>query len=142
MAPGEAMATSSLELPVTLEGGLTLLGYALDRSTLKPGETLHLETAWRVDRVPDRLLSLMAHVLGPGASAVAVGDGLGVPIESWRPGDVFVQRHTLTLPAEASPGQYWVQTGVYWLDDGQRWPVQDSRAVGDRVLLATLLVRP
>jgi len=138
----EALATPSLDLPLSFDG-LTLLGFALDRSTLKPGETVYLETAWRVDaeRVPGRLLSVMAHALGPDGRAVAVGDGLGVPLESWQVGDVFVQRHALTLPGDAPSGPYWIQTGVYWLDSGERWPVRDGRAAGDRVLLMPLEVQ-
>jgi len=121
----DALATPEINLPVTFEH-LTLLGYTLDRSTLKPGEAAHLETVWRVDSVPGRLLSIMAHALGPDGHAVAVGDGLGVPIESWQPGDVFVQRHTLTMPKDAPPGSYWIQTGVYWLEDGKHWAARDS----------------
>jgi len=141
MALSEAAVAPPQQLPVAFEGGLTLLGYALDRSALKPGETAHLETVWRVDSVPERLLSIMAHALGPDGRVVATGDGLGVPIESWQVGDVFVQRHTLTLPAGVSPGSYWIQTGVYWLDNGQRWPARDDRATGDRALLVALEVR-
>jgi len=136
----DALATPDIDLPVTFEH-LTLLGYTLDRSALKPGETAHLETFWRVNAVPGRLLSIMAHALGQDGRAVAVGDGLGVPLESWQPGDVFVQRHTLTWPKDAPRGSYWLETGVYWLDDGQRWPVQDVRAPGDRVLLVALQIQ-
>jgi hypothetical protein len=93
-----------------------------------------------VDSVPGRLLSIMAHTPGPDGRALAVGDGLGVPIESWQPGDVFVQRHTLTVPKDAPPGSYWIQTGVHWLDDGKRWPIPIGRATSDRVLLTTLEV--
>jgi hypothetical protein len=66
-----------------------------------------------------------------------------VPIESWRPGDVFIQRHALTIPKDAPPGSYWIQTGVYWLDDAlrERWPVRDTRVIGDRVLLASVKVQ-
>jgi len=140
MAITQAVTVSPIDLPVSFEGGLTLLGYTLDRSTLKPGETVHLETTWRVDGVPKQLLSLMAHVLAPDGSGAAVGDGLGVPIESWQPGDVFVQRHTLTLSKDAPPGVYWVQTGVNWLAGGKRWPAQDARATGDRALLVPIEV--
>jgi len=59
---------------------------------------VYLETTWRM---------------------IAGGDGLGVPIESWQPGNVFVQRHALTMPKDGPPGSYWIQTGVYWLDDGR-----------------------
>jgi hypothetical protein len=54
---------------------------------------------------------------------------------------VFIQRHKLTLPQDAPPGSYLIQTGVYWLDDGTRWPVRNTRVAGDRVLLTTLQVR-
>ena len=131
----EASNKTAVDLPVAFENGLALIGYRLDRPSLKPGETAYLETVWRVDSVPNRLLSIMAHVLGTDGSAVAVSDGLGVPIESWRSGDVFIQRHALTIPKDAPPGSYWIQTGVYWLDNGKRWAVQDDRAAGDRALL-------
>ena len=145
----EALQSPPIDLPLRFEGGpsasrgagLTLLGYRLDRPTLKPGETVHLETVWRVNGVPGRLLSIMAHALGPDGRVMAVGDGLGVPIESWQPGDVFMQRHTLTLPKDAPSGSYWIQTGVYWLDDGKRWAVQDARATGDRAVLIALKVQ-
>jgi len=141
LALREAVATPPLELPVTFDS-LTLLGYTLDRSALKPGETALLETVWRVESVPVRLLSVMAQALGSDGHVVVQGDGLGVPIESWQPGDVFTQRHLLTLPKTISPGAYWIQIGVYWLDNGERWPARDQRATGDRALLLALKVNP
>jgi len=140
----DAIATPAVDLPVTFENGLTLLGFTLEQPVIKPGGTVYVETVWRVDRVPpglsQGLLSIMAHALGPDGRAVAVGDGLGVPIESWQPGDVFVQRHALALPQDAPRGSYWVQTGVYWLDNGTRWLVRDGRATGDRALLLAVQV--
>jgi len=137
----DALVAPTIDLPVACENGLALLGYRLERPALRPGETVYLETVWRIESVPGRLLSIMAHAIGPDGHAVAVGDGLGVPIESWQPGDVFIQRHKLTLPKGTPPDLYWIQTGVYWLDDGQRWSVRDGRVVGDRVLLTALQVR-
>jgi len=147
MAITQAVTLSPVDLPVSFEGGpsiragLTLLGYTLDRTAIKPGETVYLEAAWRVDSVPREMLSLMAHVLAPDGSGAAGGDGLGVPIENWQPGDVFVQRHALTLPKDAPPGVYWVQTGVNWLIGGKRWLARDARATGDRALLVGLEVK-
>ncbi len=141
MALADLSGLPPLDLPVKLEGGLTLLGYTVSRSTLKPGETFYLETLWRVDSVPDRMLSIMAHALGPNGQAIAIGDGLGVPVESWRQSDVFIQRHTLALPQNAPTGTYWVQTGVYWLDNGERWSIHDARAAGDRLMLVPVKVK-
>jgi len=140
MSLAEAVSSAPIDLPLSFDG-LTLLGFTLDRPTLKPGETVYLETAWRVENVPGRLLSVMAHALGPDGRVVATGDGLGAPIESWQVGDVFVQRHALTLPSDAPSGPYWIQTGVYWLDNGERWPARDNRAAGDRLLLEPVEVK-
>jgi len=56
-----------------------------------------------------------------------------VAIENWQTGDVFIQRNRLTAPVGTFARLVWVQTGVYWLDSGERWPVRDDRASGDRV---------
>ncbi len=120
---GTAPAPEKSVSGVAVDGPLDFLGYTLSTDTLAPGGRLVLETHWRVRDVPGRPLSLMAHLLGPDGSAVAVGDGLGFPIEQWQPGDVFVQRHSLPVPADAPPGTYTVVTGAYWLDTMERWPV-------------------
>ena len=62
----------------------------------------------------------MLHLIGPGGTPVVVGDGLGVPLESWQVGDVLVQRHRLTLPQDAPIGDYTLYTGAYWLDTLER----------------------
>lgn len=103
---------------VALNGPLTLLGYTR--------RDLALWTYWRVETVPDRPLSLMAHLIGPDGTAIAVGDGLGFPIEQWQPGDVIVQFHTLVMPEDAAPGTYTIQTGAYWLDTMERWTTDDG----------------
>jgi len=87
-----------------------------------------------MDNVPDRLLSIMAHMLTRDGRALAGGDGLGAPIENRRPGDVLGQRHGLTMPKDAPPGSYWIQTRVYWLDNGKQWAVRDIRVTGDHAL--------
>jgi hypothetical protein len=94
-------------------------------------------TYWRVaGPLPDRPLSLMLHLVVPESGRVIVGDGLGVPIESWQVGDVMIQRHTLSLAADAQcPCEMY--TGAYWLDTLERWSVWiDQVAVGDRVPLS------
>ena len=68
----------------------------------------------------------MLHLIAPGGAFTVVGDGLGVPIESWLSGDIFVQRHVLNLPADAPPGAYTLATGAYWLDTMERWPVEEA----------------
>lgn len=99
---------------------LTFLGHTA-AGIVRPGETVEVETWWRVESHPQRPLSIMMHLTGPGGAPVIVGDGLGVPLEQWQAGDIIVQRHRLTIPADAPPGEYIPTTGVYWLDTMERW---------------------
>jgi len=75
--------------------------------------------------------------------AIAVGDGLGFTAEQWQAGDMFVQRHRLSVPLDAPPGPVTVQTGLYTLDNLQRLAVsQNGSIIGDSLPLASLRVEP
>jgi hypothetical protein len=121
-----------LTAPVSAVGPLTFLGYQV----LTRSGDLELHTFWRVEQTSTRPLSLMAHLLTLDDTLVAVGDGLGVPVIEWQPGDVIVQRHPLVISPDSPPGPFWLQTGVYWLDTMERMPFQVAgQQVGDRLLL-------
>ena len=127
--PQQAVAEGMpVTLPVSLDGPLTFMGY----ETYSIGGEVTLLTWWRVKESSSRPFSLMGHLLDEHGRPVSVGDGLGVPLDQLHAGDVIVQRHNLTLP-DAPEGQYWLQTGVYWLDTMERWSVivQEQRG-GDR----------
>ncbi|HQE91542.1 MAG TPA: phospholipid carrier-dependent glycosyltransferase [Anaerolineae bacterium] len=120
---------------IDVDGPLEFLGYTLHANTVVPDSEIVLQTFWRVREVPGRPLSLMAHLLGPEGTVVAVGDGMGFPIEQWQPGDGIVQRHVLAVPADARPGTYTVITGAYWLDTLERWGMTDASGRTDDALL-------
>jgi hypothetical protein len=130
--------TPSVPAELSPEGPLTFLGHAQVETMVRPGQTLDLMTYWQVNEIPARPLSLMAHLVAWDGTAVAVGDGLGFPIEQWREGDLIVQRHRWLLPESLVPGTHLViHAGAYWLDTLERWPVEDG---SDRLLLQTLTV--
>ncbi len=104
---------------VTLDETLTFLGYDAPRSARR-GTSVDVLTYWRVVTRPARPLSLMLHLTDEVGAPVAVGDGLGVAVDQWQPGDVIVQRHTLAIPADTPPATYQIRSGVYWLDDMTR----------------------
>ncbi len=121
---------------VTLDGPLDFLGYQTSASAVHPGDALELWTFWQVNEIPGRPLSLMAHLLGPDGLSVAVGDGLGLPVDQWQIGDVIVQRHRLLVTEETLEGEYQLQTGAYWLDSMDRWQAHLSDGTSsDRILL-------
>jgi hypothetical protein len=133
-----ALPASTSEIRV---GHLAFLGYT-STGPARPGETVEMETWWRVESLPQRPLSVMMHLTGPDGEPVIVGDGLGAPVEQWQVGDIIVQRHVLPIPADAPPGEYTPLTGVYWLDTVERWPVERNGQPGeDHITLPPLLVR-
>ncbi|MEA3341421.1 MAG: hypothetical protein U9R15_15760, partial [Chloroflexota bacterium] len=127
---------------VTLDGPLEFLGYRTNRDDPNPQSgTMILWTFWKVKAIPSRPLSLMAHLIGPDGSAIAVGDGLGLSVDQWQLGDVIVQRHLFDVPEGMPAGEYTLQTGAYWLDTMERWPARlADGTTSDRIVLTTVSV--
>ncbi len=136
--PGTSPLSKTTLSKTDVDGPLDFLGYTLDTAGAEPGKDVVLQTYWRVKEVPGRPLSLMAHLLDAGRAGVAVGDGLGFPIEQWQPGDVIVQRHVLPIPADARPGVYTVIAGAYWLDTMERWLIWIEGGGHTGVLVGTV----
>jgi hypothetical protein len=113
---------------IALDGTLVFLGYDAPQ-TATQDTSADVLTYWRVVEQPSRPLSLMLHLIDEGGAPVAVGDGLGIPVDQWRPGDVIVQRHTLAIPTDAPPGEYVVHSGAYWLDDMTRLTVEGEGSI-------------
>jgi len=136
--PASPVEGLSISTPVSFDGPLVLQGY---RVTPAGEHDFELQTWWEVNSPSARPFSLMGHLVDPAGHAVGIADGLGVPLTEMRQGDWFIQRHRF-LPTEeavADPGALWLQTGGYWLDTMERWPVlADEEAVGDRVVLTSV----
>ena len=147
-APGDWLPARAMEhgtqmtTPVTTTGPLRFEFF----STGFPpqlGQPMFFNTRWQVTRSADYPLSIMAHLLDAQGRVVAGGDGLGVPIEVWQAGDVIRQTHRLDLPRDLAPGTYWIETGIYRLDTMERYRIlQGDQAIGDRLLLASVEVKP
>ncbi|MEJ5310454.1 MAG: glycosyltransferase family 39 protein [Anaerolineae bacterium] len=140
--PAGALLAGPDDAPVAF-GALTFLRYTVAESqALSPGTSFDIETWWRVEAVPERPLSLMLHLVGPGGQPVIVGDGLGVPRELWQVGDVLVQRHALPIPPDAPGGAYMPHVGVYWLDTMERWTVRAGSQTGqDHIVLPAMMIK-
>jgi hypothetical protein len=96
---------------------IELTGYALDRRSLRPGETLKLTLYWRaLARIPLNY-SVFAHVRGEGESLWAGQDAWpqqgAAPTSTWRLGEVIVDSYALTLAADTPPGQHNIEVGLY-----------------------------
>jgi 4-amino-4-deoxy-L-arabinose transferase-like glycosyltransferase len=132
----------ALDAPVALDGGLSLAGVTYQ--PIEPGaQVLDIWLTWQVDasRAEPAPLSVFVQLLDADGGYVAGQDHLDYAPDSWRAGDLFVQRHRLELPADLPAGVYYPQTGVYNWQDNTRWQVEVAgQAVDDRILLPPVAI--
>lgn len=110
----------------------------LSQST-KPGETAELVTYWRVldptqagPVVPPAFTTdavMFTHVLDESGGILAQRDSLEAPSWAWHSGDLIVQIHPVTIPADTTPGDYRTLVGIYGRASGKRLPVGERDAV-------------
>jgi len=123
------------------DGPLRFLGYQINQTEAEPGDSVTLRTFWEVEDHAKQSLSLMAHAVGDDGTPIAVGDGLGVPIDQWQVGDVIVQKHLLNIPPTAPNGQYSITTGAYWLDSMKRWQWVKDETTSDQLQLTKMQIK-
>jgi hypothetical protein len=123
----------------TFEGKMEFLGYRVMGGEPAPGEELELLTAWRVEDALPYDLAAYLHVLDEEGRKVAQGDAFAALSDTLHPGDVFVQRHVLQLPAdERALGGAKLVVGLY-VRGGRRLALDSG--TGDALNLGDLEVR-
>jgi len=127
LAPVSILARPSVSLPGLGEipnpfgqnfaNQIELLGYDLDRRTLRPGETLRVTLYWRALRTVTVNYSVFAHVRGLGETLWGGQDGWpqqgAAPTSAWRVGDVIRDPYEVVVKPDTPPGQYDVEVGLY-----------------------------
>jgi 4-amino-4-deoxy-L-arabinose transferase-like glycosyltransferase len=120
-----------------------LLGYDLEKTSLRPGDTLHLTLYWRALAEMDKSYTVFTHLLDSdsrilGQKDSVPGDGT-LPTTSWVAGEIITDRYEIAVHSDAQPGRYVLEIGFYDADTGQRLPIvnQESQQLDDRVLLPT-----
>lgn len=91
---------------------IRLLGYEITNRPA-PDQPFTLLTFWRTVAPTPALLRIFVHVTDADGNILAQSDVLGVPAPQWRDGDLIIQAHDLVLPADALPGPYWINIGLY-----------------------------
>ena len=117
--------------------GLAFAAAGCAPSLALQGLTAPVSTSDRLDfagwwRVVDWLpgdLAIFAHLTDVSGKIVAQHDGLDAAATTLWPGDVILQRHSLTMPPDLPPGRYLLQLGLYQRDNGRRLTVPDGRDV-------------
>lgn len=102
-------------------GNLFRLRDALPPTRVQAGERLPIDLWWSVLEQPTLDYSVGVFVLD-GAGAVRAdhnGSPSDKPTTQWTVGDVYFDRHTLTLPADLPIGRYSLVVKVYWYGDNE-----------------------
>jgi len=130
-----------LELPVKVNGAVSLLGYELRTPTVEPGDEVALLTVWHVRESLTSEVVAFTHVLSHEGRIIGQLDRLDVPSWTWEPGDTFVQVHRFALEPDTPSGRYPVAVGLYVREGSTRLPIiVDDVSVDDRILLHPLQV--
>jgi 4-amino-4-deoxy-L-arabinose transferase-like glycosyltransferase len=120
-------------------GQIELLGYDATQQDSRLAVTFH----WRCLQPPDDDYTVFVHLLDAGDRVVTQHDGQPqdgrYPTSIWDAGEVVVDTHLLSLPADLPAGQYRLRVGLYLLESGERLEVQGD---GDSVELGPLLLEP
>jgi hypothetical protein len=108
--------------PLALQVGddMRLQGYALDRASARPGESMLLTLWWQALAPPGDERSVLVQLLDRGGTIVAQADGPPArgsrPTSQWQAGDTVIDSRQVALPADLAPGEYTLVFGMY------RWP--------------------
>lgn len=111
------------------------------------GETIKLRLVFENRQVFDQPYKVFVHLRGPDHSVAAQADRVWCDTSlneaDWRPGDILVDNYELTVPPEASPGNYPIVIGFYQEAAGVRLPVLAADLEHDRdsVTIGTVRIR-
>jgi hypothetical protein len=105
------------------EAGITLIGYTIRNpqspipNNVLPGQSFDLHTYWRVDDLhPDRgrwYVSASYHLVNDQEQIVANAGEHGQYAHRWRLGDIYIEQVTIPVSADAPPGAYRLDIGLF-----------------------------
>jgi hypothetical protein len=139
--PAELAGLPATEPPLVFGGRFALLGAEVVEAAVQVGGTVRLLTFWQVEAADPAPVVAFVHVTSDGVNIWGQQDWLDVRADGLRPGDQFVQVHTVTLKLETPPGRYVVQLGLYAPDTLMRLPIAAGGGrTADRVLVGRVVV--
>ena len=116
----------------------------------RAGRPLHLTLIWRALSSPRDSHTIFIHLIDGAGRPVMGHDytplGGSCPtylwFPKWLPGQTLTDPYRLVVPADLSPGDYWLEVGMYGMTSLRRLPVVDLKGnlAGDRVVLGPVRV--
>ena len=132
---------------------IEIVGYALNRDSFARGETLLLTLQWQANAPVTQRYKVFTHLLGvynPATQSPIWAQMDSEPVggaratTSWQIGEIIQDRYGLAIPADAPPGEYVIEIGMYDATTLARVPVfdpQGKRVPDDHVILGTVNVK-
>jgi len=148
-----ARSSPTVQAPVPLEANLDsqvkLLGYHLDNSQYRPGDTISVTLYWLGLQEMDQNYKVFVHLTDEGMTRlVAQSDRWPVynfsPTTRWQSGEIVWDRHEIVIPEGEPPGTYQLLTGMYLLETMKNLDVLDDNGVatGTSVVLSSVEIAP
>jgi hypothetical protein len=124
---------------------VALYGYDLSSQVLRPGETLHLTLYWQALEPMDIPYTVFTHLLDMTNQVRGQMDsqpqGGARPTTGWVPQEYLRDEYELTLEADAPPGEYTIEVGMYDAStpEFRRLPLLDAAGdvLDNRIMLDT-----
>lgn len=146
-------SSSSVQRPQPAEANLgdqfKLLGFHLDQSSVRPGDTIEVTLYWLALQEMDENYKVFVHLTDQEVTGLfSQSDRWPVynfsPTTRWEPGEIVWDRHEIEIPLDLEPGSYRLDAGAYLLETMQNLEVLDEtgNSVGLSVLLTSVEVRP
>ncbi|MFB0545714.1 MAG: ArnT family glycosyltransferase [Anaerolineae bacterium] len=138
-------------LVADLGGEVKLLGYDLEAETLHPGHTLSLTLYWQAQKKMALDYTAFVHLVGPynpttagplwGQHDSQPGGGT-YPTTAWEAGEIVIDDYRVPIQADAPPGEYELEVGLYYLATMERVSVLDEEGEvqDDSIRLCTVEV--
>ena len=151
--PASARRQIAPQHPLAVRAGdfASLAGFDVEPSAFARGDTVRVRLYWDAAKSADRNFTAFVHLVGPNNPAThsplwAQDDkqpgGGTYPTTRWQNGETIVDEYVFKVPPEAVPGKYQIETGMYWLETGERVPlsVNDARIPDDAVTLESFVL--
>ena len=118
------------EVQLPFGSDLALAGWSLEGlagTTLEAGRPLTVTVVWQARQAPAAAYTAFAHLVDEAGRGWAGDDhqpyGGLYPATAWAAGEMVRDSFSLTVPADAPPGLYYLQVGWCNPEDGERLPV-------------------
>jgi hypothetical protein len=118
--PGAELGRTPMQPVSARWPDIELIGYDLNQSDYRPGDTVYLQLWWRATGQPETDWTVFTHVIGGPESNGGVLSGKdarpgqgSIPTTNWQAGDLILDEYQIALPEDLPPGEYGVEVGLY-----------------------------